>query len=624
MMFSRLIVAGFLFASVCAVGEQTPFAQRVDQIAAWLPEKATPDGAPITDRVAWDRLAALPEAGPIITTAVAILGQPVPTAPDELYLEFSQNGNRTHYQERLFPIVTNFSKLVLSECLENKGRFIPKIVDYVDALCALRSWVLPAHDSKLTCFNGVPHIDLKSSEISLQMAFCSAWLGDRLPAATQAKIAAEVDRRQFQPFLATARAKDWRENKNHWWFLGGNNWNSVCNANVVRSALALIADRRLRAEFVAHAERSVPYALAGYTADGYCSEGMGYWNYGYGHLLMMGLSVRAATGGKVDFFADPKTKKVMSYAYAYQIQDGQSPHFADGGGNAGGANLALGRQIWPDLVNTVALKSSVLAGDSLTISLRAFGQEPAPVPPTMDVLPARSWFSDAQVLISRLHHPERTMTFGVAMKGGHNAELHNHNDVGTYYIMLDGCEMGGDPGGEVYTRRTFSGRRYESKVLNSYCHPVPVVAGKLQKGGRTAAARVLETKFTDGRDEITFDLTAAYAVPTLKSLTRTFVFDREKNVFSVTDRVTFTEPSAFEVPVITYRDWTKDAASTVFQFSKGKNWGRKLKMDVVSSAPVSFREEKVENPHRPDVTRLAFTFAEPVTTATFSTVYSSH
>ena len=37
-----------------------------------------------------------------------------------------------------------------------------------------------------------------------------------------------------------------------------------------------------------------------------------------------------------------------------------------------------------------------------------------------------------------------------------------------------------DAGGEDYTSRTFSSRRYESQALNSFGHPVPRVAGAMQ------------------------------------------------------------------------------------------------------------------------------------------------
>ena len=56
------------------------------------------------------------------------------------------------------------------------------------------------------------------------------------------------------------------------------------------------------------------------------------------------------------------------------------------------------------------------------------------------------------------------------MKGGHNAEQHNHNDVGSFIVALGHSTPLVDPGAEVYTGRTFSRRRYDSNVLNSFGH----------------------------------------------------------------------------------------------------------------------------------------------------------
>ena len=136
----------------------------------------------------------------------------------------------------------------------------------------------------------------------------------------------------------------------------------------------------------------------------------------------------------------------------------------------------------------------------------------------------------------------------------------------------------------------------------------------------SCSAKVLKTEFTDACDRIVLDCAAAYAVTSLVLLVRTASFDREKAEISITDQVAFSSPSAFEVPVVTYRDYTKNGDATRFAFRKpaGK---RQLTMEVVSSAPVTFRDEKIENPGRPDVTRLAFAFASPVTNATFTTIY---
>ena len=602
-----------------AASAAVPKAASIDEIASALPEKPSADGAPASDRAKWAPLAASREGKKIIAEAEKIAAEPVPGTPNYLYKEFSKNGNRSNYEKRHFKRKKNFLLLYVGECLERKGRFIPKIVEYLEAYCAMRSWSLPVHDGELECFNGKPHVDLSSADTSRELAFCISWLGDAIPEETRKKVYSEIERRTFRPYLDHARGV--RKIGRHWWFHGGNNWNSVCNSCVVRAALAIIPDRRLRAEFVMHAAGSVPYAIAGYTPDGYCSEGMGYWNYGYGHHLRMGLSIRAATGGKVDLFTDPKMKKVMEYAYGFQLQNGKSPFFADGGGCPQPVALALGRQVWPDLVSTAALESPVFGMDSSYFSLRAFGQEPKPCAPTMDVLPPRTWFPNAQVLISRLGDSARKIDFGIALKGGHNAELHNHNDVGTYTIMLDGVEMCGDPGGEVYTRRTFSKDRYVSKMLNSYGHPVPVVGGRLQRTGRKAAAKVLKTSFTEGVDTIVLDCTAAYDVPELKSLVRTLVFDRRKGTATITDKVSFAKPTAFEVPVITYRDYDKAAGGMRFTFKKpaGK---RTMKRDVKASAPIVFKEDAIDNPGRPSPKRLAFSFAKPVTEASITMMFA--
>ena len=65
-----------------------------------------------------------------------------------------------------------------------------------------------------------------------------------------------------------------------------------------------------------------------------------------------------------------------------------------------------------------------------------------------------------------------------------------------------------DPGSEVYTRRTFSSERYDSKILSSYGHPVPVVGGSLQRTGGKFAAKV----YAADADRVTLDLPVAWNV----------------------------------------------------------------------------------------------------------------
>jgi hypothetical protein len=144
------------------------------------------------------------------------------------------------------------------------------------------------------------------------------------------------------------------------------------------------------------------------------------------------------------------------------------------------------------------------------------------------------------------------------MKAGHNAEQHNHNDVGSFVVALGHSTPLVDPGPEVYTARTFSAHRYDSKVLNSFGHSVPRVAGRLQETGRRAAARVVKTEFTDVADTLVLDLSAAYNVKELRRLQRTFVFSREvTGSLTVIDSVEFDRPQAFGTALMTFGGWKR-------------------------------------------------------------------
>ena len=645
-----VLTAVVMGAGLCIAGNKRPAPippaspERIREIAALLPEKPGIPGGEVSDRAEWARLARLPDAADILSQAEKALADPVPELSDELYLEFISKGNRSRYQKPFGDRSAALKNLVLAECLERKGRFIAKIDAYASAICSERSWTLPAHDEDLGNFNGNRlSVDLASGARAWLLAVAICWLKDAVPAATAARVRSEIARRVFAPYLKTARGGDpeyaidpFVNNVGDWWFAFPNNWNAVCHSCVVRTALAIVEPREERAKFVEAAERTRASYLDAFTDDGYCDEGMGYWNYGFGHELMLGLFVRRATGGRVDFFKNPKYRTVMLYPYRYRLQNGISPHFADGGGNPNPGILALGRQVWPDIVSTVALKAPILSASiqrngsksssaSLEmIALRAFGGEP-PAPKEssfpLDTLPVRSFFPHAQVLMTRTP-ASAPRPFSVAMKGGHNAELHNHNDVGTYTVMLDGAEIAGDPGGEVYTRRTFSPRRYESKVLSSYAHPVPFPAATLQSQGRQFAGKVLKTDFTDAKDVYALDLKGAYEVPSLRSLSRVLEFDRAALSARVADSVEFDSPQSFAVPIVTFCEMEKGKDQSCFVLRAKDGQRARVEIEVEGGA-WRLVEEIVPNPGRNDVRRLAVELEAPVRRAMVAVRYTA-
>jgi hypothetical protein len=170
----------------------------------------------------------------------------------------------------------------------------------------------------------------------------------------------------------------------------------------------------------------------------------------------------------------------------------------------------------------------------------------------------RTWFPEGGVLISR--PGPGNPAFAVCLKGGHNAEHHNHNDVGSFSVIAGRSAVIADTGAEVYTARTFSGKRYDSDALNSFGHAVPVVAGQWQKTGADARGRVLRTEFTEAEDAIVLDLSSAYAVAALQKLERSFSFRRGKQpTLTVKDEFAFSTPQSFETALVTWGECQQTA-----------------------------------------------------------------
>ena len=558
---ARCAVALSLLVPAVEATAKQPDPNRVQEIAAMLPAAPRGVGRPIGDREAWARLAKSATARETIQQAESLMAKPMPEASDELYLEFSRNGNRSRYQQVASDRHGRIATLTLAECLENQGRFVPALENVIRAVCGEKSWVLPAHDSSLTNLNGTEvTVDLVSSAIAWEMATADYWLGDKLRPEVRKLIRDQLERRIFKPFEGMASQGKPRL----WWFTSTNNWNAVCLANVTGAALTAIDSRERRASIVAITEKQIEYFLSGFTPDGYCSEGLGYWGYGFGHYAMLVETLYQQTGGKIDMMADPRVKQIAQFGLRMEITPGVYPAFADCGLTTRPIPWLmdyLSRRFgfgWDGQEDSLSKRDRAnspcvigLVGFPNSVSDRPLAQVAPPKPPLRD------WFADAGILICRPHsgaeHP-----FGVALKGGHNAEHHNHNDVGSFVVALGAKTPLVDPGSETYTRRTFSADRYKSNVLNSWGHPVPRVDGKLQTTGRQAAAVVLATHFDDRADTLSLDLRAAYDVASLKQLRRTFVFSREgTGNITVTDEAEFDRPTDFETALITFDKWRR-------------------------------------------------------------------
>ncbi len=598
-MLKKLILSLALFASVQISADETndAFIDSIFQTGT-LPqglewknlEKPFSPGPSISDRNAWDNFPDKEWKAKILSRADEYLKQPIPPFNDELYMEFYSNGNRRNWERSESARVTALSCLFLAECFKADGTKIAKIEEYIKSICEEKSWLAPAHDSNAATYKGKSiDIDLSSATKAYSFAVIYNVLGDKLSSETRALMSRNVRTRVLDPYLEALSGK----RKKWWWMQCTNNWNAVCHAGVLGSALVFGKDKEEKLIFIASAIANMKYYLSGFTPDGYCSEGVGYWNYGFEHFLAISESVRVSSGDVINLMRYSKAVKPSEFGFTIKLTDKLSPAFADCGLTAMPDRRLCGYITAISGVKSIDFRS-VAGGDLIKLYMSVLYAYPFVTMPSEQSelrLPARTYFQDAGILICR---SSELKDLGAAFKGGNNAEHHNHNDIGSFVIAAgEGLPFAADPGSEVYTKRTFSKDRYDSKLLSSYGHSVPVVAGKLQKTGAEAAAKVLKADFNAQLDVFMIDIKSAYDVPALEKLSRTFIFERESPAVYITDEVVFTEESSFEEAVITFFEPEILENKEGILLSNGS--GKKIRMKIdAGGLTYTIKTERIE------------------------------
>ncbi len=538
--------------------------QRVDEIAAMLSENVFAFGPNITDRSAWSELGKRPAFHGSIARAEELLSEPIAPLSDDLFLEFSRTGNRDHYERVCYSRAARLMPLVIAECVENRGRFIPAIDQLVAALDQQKTWMLPAHDTSLKNFHGeAQDIDLASSGLACDLASAEFLLGNTLSPSTRGVIDRNLRRRVLDPFREMVTGK----RQPNWWINTKNNWNAVCLANVLGTALANLPDRHDRAIFAAAAEKYSLNYLEGFSQDGYCVEGLGYWNYGFGNYLRLCELLYQATGGKVDCFDRAKVRAIADFPRKFRIMGDIYPAYADvpfdSRPNPVIADFAARRFQLPDEfsvppVETVPRLRGVLREIMMMACPNSATGIPAIAPQAQSL---RDWFENAQVLTCR-PGSSSDAKLAVSIKGGRNGVSHGHCDLGSFVLVAGNTPLLVDPGAEVYTARTFSSDRLKSNVINSFGHNVPFVADQLQVNAPTALVTILQRRFSDSTDALAMDLTHAYAVGQLTSLVRTFTYDRRNGgSLTIEDECHFSAPARFGIQFITFGKWKQVSAT---------------------------------------------------------------
>ncbi len=496
----------------------------------------------------------------LIANGEAYLGYEWPALPATLFLEFARNGNRSRYEAPHFARRRALTSLVIAECVEGQGRFIDDIANGIWALCEESFWGVPAHVGAQEAGSGLPDtadpiVALFVAETSESLAWTSYLLGEQLDKVSpliRPRIAREIDRRVLTPCLE-------RDDFGWMGFRGGrvNNWNPWCNSNWLVSALLIEPDEGRRVAAVAKIARSLDHFLDAYEDDGGCDEGPGYWGRAGASLYDCLDLMHSASDGAIDVYDEPLIQQIGRYIYRVHIADHYFVNFADASARGGIPESLVyryGKSIGDEKMMSFAASFFADSGgmDEAFEGRPGYGigrylaeifgaaeldQAPAKLPLVRDV-----WMDGIEVMAAR-DREGSTKGLYVAAKGGHNAESHNHNDVGNFIVYFDGRPVIIDIGVETYSRKTFSSQRYEIWTMQSAYHSLPTIDGVMQAPGRQFAARDVRYQSDDKMAQLQMDLAGAYPEQAhVEWWGRTITLNRGRDV-TIADSFTLTKPA---------------------------------------------------------------------------------
>ncbi len=589
-----------------------PTATQIEMLEKVLPDHTYKPSPNINDRAYWDTIATLQSGKKYLQRANSFLDKkPEVPISDEIYRRANIEGNRGIYKPRYYRTMERLEHFILAECIENKGRFIPQIKIYMRAIMDMKSWLHPNHDDDQNSnLEGKSiTIDLGARKFGTDLTLALVLLGNKLPKALKKEASALVQKRITDSYLTSCKG----ENNLNKWIRSTSNWNSVCNSGTIFSTITNSKDTHERLVAIGCMLNSSKYYLSGFGDDGYCSEGIGYWSYGFGHYLYLAQIFHDYTNGKINMFdfdnAD-KMNNVGNFPENFEIQNSYYAPFADGNIVAANQNgnftYALSAYYYG------ALKPDSYKFEEASEQLIAWkNPEIFTVPETKkkNELPNVTFFETSGMVISR---GKQKWPFSIAIKAGHNAENHNHSDVGTYTLLLGEDFICGDIGAPSYTAGSFSPT---NKARSSWGHPVPLINNILQSNGRSFEGEITVTNFSDDKDEVVLNLKSAYEVSALKTLERVMVNDKTKQgVITIRDTFSATEPIDFGTAIMTFSKYEIINPSTLILTSVDHNL--KLKVTIESDdGLLKIYSEPVPVQHLrngKDAVRIGINFEKPI------------
>lgn len=451
----------------------------------------------------------------------SILDGDVPQISYSSYLKFFESGIRKDFEEEYFKKRKQLTALALYLQWSNSQKALDYFKELLWSISNEFSWCLGAHlhfDDSGFIGESNKIIDLFSAETAQTLSEIIIIHKDKLDKMLINHIKKQIKERVLNPFI----------NEKWEWEEATHNWSAVCAGCIGITALILENGER-QDEIIRRVEKSLEYYLSGFNNDGVSLEGIGYWTYGLGYYIYY----KTLKNEDIEDNHIEKILAISNFPQAVQISEEVFVPFSDVPPNMAlpsglisylyqkyKINLPIVSQItsfdfdhcyrWAHISRNLWWTSNEIFNNNLKDGINLFNES--------------QWFTlrDKDVFF--------------AIKGGSNNEPHNHNDLGSFVLAVDGDIILTDLGAGPYTAGYFGKERYTYDNTRSYYHSVPLINGFEQSKTNENCNFGLEDCDKDNINLI-IDITNAYSKARIESYKRKVKYSYENRELIINDTV---------------------------------------------------------------------------------------
>lgn len=436
------------------------------------------------------------------------LNTPTSTIDFTTYRQYLVTGDRQNYETHYFlrrKRLTTFG--LLQYLYPERKAYKESLENEIWQVCNEFTWCLPAHldttyeEQNYRSFKQTNQlqysVDLFAAETAFTLAEFIHLFGEQLDDFLVEKMKIEIDRRVFTPFV---------ERTFHW-EKATHNWASVCGGSIGAAALYLLTGDNRQTPIINRVIQTLKCYLQGFEPDGACTEGYGYWQYGFGYFIYFADLLQRYR--HINLFEDTKVKAIALFQQKIFLVGNNVVNFSDAEPTATpmlGLTHYLHRE-FPE----VHLPKELIATTNLVDHCGRWAPAIREWWWYDEEFKGSEWPEESYLMENSSIYLSRTNQYAFAVKAGHNDEPHNHNDIGQLILYGRGNVFLRDLGSGEYHQDYFNDKRYQFICNSAEGHSVPVINGSYQQAGAQFSGAITQAKESNHRDDIQLDLSNAYA-----------------------------------------------------------------------------------------------------------------